>query len=161
MNVLSLSVGRDQARDKGRDQGRDLGRVRGGAVVHSRWHATPSTHGVDPAPPPPNAAFVTRPHRPGGWRWWLTRSDGDVLAMAPAPVHTPALARMETFRVRVAAANALAETYTDAGGSHRWRLLTRTGALLAVSAVGYASVRAAEAAVAHFRYAASHAELDD
>jgi uncharacterized protein YegP (UPF0339 family) len=81
--------------------------------------------------------------------------------MAPTSVHTPGLARMETFRVRVAAADAPAETYTDAAGGHRWRLLTRTGTLLAVSAVGYASVRAAEAAVAHFRYAASHAELDD
>jgi len=81
--------------------------------------------------------------------------------MAPTPVHTPGLARMETFRVRVAAATAPAEMYTDASGSHRWRLLTRAGTALAVSAVGYASLRAAETAVAHFRYAASHAELDD
>jgi uncharacterized protein YegP (UPF0339 family) len=81
--------------------------------------------------------------------------------MAPTSVHTPGLARMETFRVRVAAADAPAEIYTDAAGSHRWRLITRTGTLLAVSAVGYASMRAAEAAVAHVRYVASHAELDD
>lgn len=153
MNVLSLSVGRDQGRDQGRN--------RRGAGVHSRWHASPPAHGVEPVPPVPTATFVTRPHRPAGWRWWLERADGDMLAMAPTCVQTPGLARMDTFRVRVAAANAPAETYTDAAGSHRWRLLTRTGTLLAVSAAGYASVRAAETAIAHFRYAASHAELDD
>ncbi len=114
-----------------------------------------------PALPPPSAAYVLRRGHPDGWRWWLTRrGGGSPVATAPRPAPTSHQAARDTFRVRVCAATAPAETFTDEDGHHRWRLLTRAGgALLAVSAVGYPSQAAAERAVHSFRYEASHGEF--
>ncbi len=109
-------------------------------------------------PHPP--AFVVRPAHRSGWRWWLERGD-DQLAAAPRALPTPQLARADTLRVRLAAASAAVQTYEDGHGEVRWRLLSRTGALLAVSAAGYATRVAAERAIAAFRLEASHAELAD
>ena len=106
-------------------------------------------------------AFVVRPALHAGWRWWLERGDGDQLAAAARPSSTPQLARADTLRVRLAAASSPVETYEDAHGQIRWRLLSRAGGLLAVSAVGYATRVAAERAIAAFRHEASHAELVD
>lgn len=68
---------------------------------------------------------------------------------------------MHTLRVRIAAANAAVETYRDEHDCYRWRLLSRAGTPLAVSAVGYVSGVAADRAIATFRREASHAELHD
>ena len=106
-------------------------------------------------------AFVVRPARHAGWRWWLERGDGDQLAAAARPSSTPQLARADTLRVRLAAATSPVETYEDTHGQIRWRLVSRAGGLLAVSAVGYATRIAADRAIAAFRHEASHAELVD
>lgn len=105
-------------------------------------------------------AFVVRPARRSGWCWCLEHGD-DQLAAAPQPAPTAQQARADTLRVRLAAATAAAETYEDAAGVIRWRLLSRAGALLAVSAAGYATRAAAEHAIVSFRRVASHAELAD
>jgi uncharacterized protein YegP (UPF0339 family) len=70
-------------------------------------------------------------------------------------------ARMDTLRVRLAAATARVETFRDGSGRFGWRLLSRSGSVLAVSAVAYVTRTAAEVAVARFRREASHAELDE
>ncbi len=116
-----------------------------------------------PAPSAPLAAYVLRRGHRKGWRWWLTRrGGGSPVATAPQPVPTSDQAVRDTFRVRVCAATAPAETFTDEDGRHRWRLLTCAGGtMLAVSAVGYPSQAAAERAVRRFRYEASHGEFVD
>ena len=110
---------------------------------------------------PHQHAYVVRPARRSGWRWWLERGDGQRLAAAPGPAPSPQQARADTLRVRIAAATAPVETYEDDQGHFRWRVLSRKGALLAVSAVGYVTRLAADRAVATFRREASHAELHD
>jgi uncharacterized protein YegP (UPF0339 family) len=109
---------------------------------------------------PHQHAYVVRRGRHAGWRWWLERGDGQQLAASPRPAASPQQARMDTLRVRLAAATSAVETYED-DGHFRWRALSRNGALLAVSAMGYATRVAAERAVATFRLEASHAELYD
>lgn len=106
-------------------------------------------------------AFVVRPAAYAGWLWRLERADGEPLAAAPRPVLTPQQARADTLRVRLAAATGPVETYDDVHGEVRWRLLSRAGAVLAVSAAGYATRAAAEPAITAFRREASHAELAD
>ena len=103
--------------------------------------------------------YVVRPGKRAGWRWWLEGGDGEQLAAAPVASATVEQAWRDTLRVRLAAATAPVETFRDSRGHYRWRVLTRGGALLAVSAIGYASRAAADQAVATFRRAASHAEL--
>lgn len=110
---------------------------------------------------PHTYAFVVRPGRHSGWRWWLERPGGEQLAAAGRPADSEAEARRATLRVRLAAATAAVETFEDAHGRVQWRLLSGAGALLAVSVVGYATTVAAERAIAAFRREASHAELAD
>ncbi len=108
---------------------------------------------------PRQHTYVVRPGHRAGWRWWLEGGDGEQLAAAPVTSATMEQAWRETLRVRLAAATAPVETFLDSRGHYRWRVLTRNGALLAVSAIGYATRTAADQAVATFRRAASHAEL--
>lgn len=97
-----------------------------------------------------------------GARWWLTDGDGNVLATSPQPADTPGQARRDTFVVRLATATGQVECRTDEDGLVRWRLLSPSGgAVLAVSAVGYAGADVVAQAIAAFRHAASHAELRD
>ncbi len=107
------------------------------------------------------AAYSVRRARPTGWRWRLARRGVDV-AVAPRAVPGADQALRAIFRVRLTAATAPAETFTDDRGCYRWRLLTRSGgSILAVSAAAYDSSPAAERAIAAFRRVASHAELED
>ena len=110
---------------------------------------------------PHQHSYVVRPAKRSGWRWWLERGDGQQLAAAPRPAPTPEQARADTLRVRIAASTAAVETYEDDQGRFRWRVLSRAGPLLAVSAIGYVSRLAADRAIATFRREASHAELVD
>ena len=105
--------------------------------------------------------FVVRPGRRSGWRWWLEQHDGTQLAAGPRPAGSPEQARAQTLRVRLAAATSPVEFFTDDLGRHHWRLLSRSGAMLAVSAAGYLDKPAADRAVAAFRREASHAGLHD
>jgi uncharacterized protein YegP (UPF0339 family) len=110
---------------------------------------------------PRQHAYVVRHGQRAGWRWWLEGGNGEQLAAAPVATATMEQAWRDTLRVRLAAATAPVETFEDSRGHFRFRVLTRNGALLAVSAIGYASRSAADRAVATFRRAASHAELHD
>jgi uncharacterized protein YegP (UPF0339 family) len=110
---------------------------------------------------PHRHAYVVRPGRQAGWRWWLQGRDGERLAAAPVATATMEQALRDTLRVRLAAATAPVETFQDTDGHYRWRVLSRKGALLAVSAAGYATRAAADRALATFRREASHAELLD
>lgn len=83
------------------------------------------------------------------------------MAASPGLFPSRLQARMDTLRVRLAAATAGVETYRDGSGRFGWRLLSRSGSVLAVSAVAYVTSAAAEVAVARFRREASHAELDE
>jgi hypothetical protein len=104
---------------------------------------------------------VVRPGKRSGWRWWLERADGLALAASARSAASPEHARLDTLLVRLAAATAPVEIYQDDHGLVRWLLLSRAGALLAVSAAGYDTRVAADAAISAFRYEASHAELRD
>jgi len=106
-------------------------------------------------------AYVVRPGRRTGWRWWLEGRDGAQLAAAPRVTATMEQALRDTLKVRLAAATAPVETFRDPEGAYRWRVMSRAGALLAVSALGYDTREAADRAVATFRREASHAELLD
>ena len=83
------------------------------------------------------------------------------MAASPGLFPSRQQARTDTLRVRLAAATARVETYRDRSGRFGWRLLSRGGAVLAVSAVTYVTRAAAEAAVTLFRREASHAELEE
>jgi len=83
------------------------------------------------------------------------------VAASPRTFPSSQQARTDTLRVRLAAATARVETYRDRSGRFRWQLLSRSGSVLAVSAVAYLTRAAAEVAVAAFRREASHAELDE
>lgn len=110
---------------------------------------------------PHRHAYVVRPGRRTGWRWWLEARDGAQLAAAPVVTTTMEQALRDTLRVRLAAATAPVETFRDPDGAYRWRVLSRAGVVLAVSALGYATRQAADRAVETFRREASHAELLD
>lgn len=110
---------------------------------------------------PHRHAYVVRAGRRTGWRWWLEGRDGAQLAAAPAVSPTMEQALRDTLRVRLAAATAPVETFQDREGAYRWRVRSWAGALLAVSALGYATREAADRAIETFRREASHAELLD
>lgn len=106
-------------------------------------------------------SYVIRPAATGGWRWLLRSHDAQVVAAAATPTSTPAGANGEALWVRITAAAAPTDVVTDRHGGWHWRLLTRAGHVVAVSAIGFATHWAAERALDRFRHDASHAELAD
>ncbi len=115
-------------------------------------------------------AYLVRPAGRGGWRWLLrghppTQSPqpgrGTIVAGAATTAPTVVEATWEVLRVRVVASAAPTEVVPDRHGGWRWRLLSRAGQVVAVSAVGFASQWAAQRALERFRQEASHAELVD
>lgn len=109
----------------------------------------------------PGPEYVVRPAADGGWRWWLRSHDAEVVAGSAAPHSTSAGANLEALRVRITAAAGPTDLVTDRHGGLRWRLLSRAGQVVAVSAIGFASHWAAERALDRFRLDASHAVLVD
>jgi uncharacterized protein YegP (UPF0339 family) len=84
-----------------------------------------------------------------------------VLAGSAAPSSTSVGANLVALRIRITAAAGPTDLVTDRHGDLRWRLLSRAGQVVAVSAIGFASHWAAERALDRFRVDASHADLVD
>lgn len=106
-------------------------------------------------------SYVIRPAATGGWCWLLRSHDAEVVAAAATPTSTPGGANVEALWVRITAAAGPTDVVTDRHGGWHWRLLTRAGQVVAVSAIGFATHWAAELALDRFRHDASHAELAD
>ncbi len=107
-------------------------------------------------------SFEVYRDRAGGWRWRLVHRNGNILADSGEAYTRRRDARraIEAVKERVGDEDAV-ETYEDAAGEHRWRLVAPNGEPIADSGEGYASRSNLEDAVERLREYAPEADALD
>jgi uncharacterized protein YegP (UPF0339 family) len=123
------------------------------AVERVREYAGPAEYlRVDPA------AFEVFRDAAGEWRWRLVHRNGNVLADSGQGYGRRRDAQRALAGVREDRDDVAVETYEDARGEHRWRLVHDNGNVLADSGEGYTEAGERDDAVDRFRRHAPDAD---
>jgi uncharacterized protein YegP (UPF0339 family) len=105
--------------------------------------------------------FETYNDAKGEYRWRLKSSNGQVIAASGQGYKDKRDRRNAIDRIKKEAGTLKFETYADAGGLLRWRLLARNGQIIATSGQGYKDKRDCENAIDVIKRGAQAAKVEE